>query len=64
MEPTIAIAIISVGLSGIQGILQLVFHHTIQSRCTEIACCGCFCKRKLLDTEELELINKEKEPNH
>jgi len=57
------IAIISVSATSIGGLLTALFHSLSLSRCSEISCCGCMCKRQVLSEEAyLNQENKEK-PN-
>jgi len=58
VEPTTLVAIIAVSCTGLSGLVQVVFHNMIQSRCIKLRCCGCFCERDVLDKEELEIVNK------
>tara|TARA_R110000772_G_scaffold13867_4_gene40562 strand:- start:826 stop:1035 length:210 start_codon:yes stop_codon:yes gene_type:complete len=45
------IAIISVSATSVGGLLTALFHSLSLSRCSEIACCGCMCKRQVLSEE-------------
>ena len=55
------IAIISVSATSIGGLLTALFHSLSLSRCSEIACCGCMCKRQVLSEEAyLNQENKKK----
>jgi len=58
MEPTSLVAIIAVTCTGLSGLVQVVFHNMIQSRCVRLRCCGCIMERDVLDKEELEIINQ------
>ena len=58
VEPTTLVAIIAVSCTGLSGLVQVIFHNMIQSRCIKLRCCGCFCERDVLDKEELEIVNK------
>jgi hypothetical protein len=42
------IAIISVSATSLAGLLTSLFHSISMSRCSEIGCCGCLCKREVL----------------
>jgi hypothetical protein len=48
MDPLIWPTVLSLSFGGIIGIISQVQH----SRCTEINCWGCMCKRKLQEDEE------------
>lgn len=45
------IAIISVSATSLAGLLTSLFHSISMSRCSEIGCCGCRCKREVLSEE-------------
>ena len=45
------IAIISVSATSLGGLLTSLFHAMSLSRCSEIGCCGCRCKRDVLSEE-------------
>jgi len=45
------IAIISVSATSLGGLLTALFHSISLSRCSEISCCGCMCKRQVLSEE-------------
>ena len=45
------IAIISVSATSLGGLITSLFHAMSLSRCTEIGCCGCLCKREVLSEE-------------
>ena len=48
MDPLIWPTVLSLSFGGVIGIISQIQH----SRCTEINCWGCFCKRKLQEEEE------------
>lgn len=58
MEPTSLVAIIAVTCTGLSGLVQVIFHNTVQSRCVRLRCCGCVMERNVLDKDELEIINQ------
>ena len=58
MEPSSLVAIIAVSCTGLSGLVQVIFHNMIQSRCVRLKCCGCACERDVLDKEELEILNQ------
>lgn len=45
------IAIISVSATSLGGLLTALFHSMSLSRCSEIGCCGCRCRRDVLSEE-------------
>jgi hypothetical protein len=45
------IAIISVSATSLGGLITALFHSMSLSRCSEIGCCGCRCKREVLSEE-------------
>jgi len=57
------IAIISVSATSLGGLLTALFHSMSLSRCSEIGCCGCRCKREVL-SEEAYLNQENKTKNH
>jgi hypothetical protein len=57
------IAIISVSATSLGGLLTALFHSMSLSRCSEIGCCGCRCKRDVL-SEEAYLNQENKTQNH
>lgn len=57
------IAIISVSATSLGGLLTALFHSMSLSRCSEIGCCGCRCKREVL-SEEAYLNQENKTQNH
>tara|TARA_X000001316_G_C919417_1_gene33527 strand:- start:898 stop:1131 length:234 start_codon:yes stop_codon:yes gene_type:complete len=57
------IAIISVSATSLGGLLTALFHSMSLSRCSEIGCCGCRCKREVL-SEEAYLNQENKNKNH
>jgi len=56
------IAIISVSATSLGGLLTSLFHAMSLSRCSEIGCCGCRCKRDVL-SEEAYLNQENKKSN-
>jgi len=50
MDPLIFPTVLSLSFGGIIGIISQIQH----SRCTEINCWGCFCKRKIPEEEQEE----------
>lgn len=48
IDPMVYPALLSLTFGGIIGIISQIQH----SRCEEIRCCGCFCKRKVISEEE------------
>ena len=48
MDPLIFPTVLSLSFGGIIGIISQIQH----SRCTEINCWGCFCKRKIHEEDE------------
>ena len=57
------IAIISVSATSIGGLLTALFHSLSLSRCSEISCCGCMCKRQVLSEEAYLNQENKKKPN-
>jgi len=58
IDPMVYPALLSLTFGGIIGIISQIQH----SKCTEIKCCGCFCKRQLSkDEEELNNNNNNNE---
>tara|TARA_R110002020_G_scaffold240351_1_gene453185 strand:- start:536 stop:733 length:198 start_codon:yes stop_codon:yes gene_type:complete len=53
MDPLIWPTVLSLSFGGVIGIISQIQH----SRCTEINCWGCFCKRKLQEEETEPIIN-------
>tara|TARA_S200002703_G_scaffold133912_1_gene122214 strand:+ start:260 stop:496 length:237 start_codon:yes stop_codon:yes gene_type:complete len=56
------IAIISVSATALGGFLTSLFHSISLSRCSEISCCGCMCKRNVLSEEAY--LNESNKPSH
>jgi hypothetical protein len=54
LDPMLFPALLSLSFGGIIGIISQIQH----SRCEEIRCCGCYCKRKV-PTEQEQLNNNE-----
>tara|TARA_Y100000004_G_C8894314_1_gene403448 strand:- start:525 stop:713 length:189 start_codon:yes stop_codon:yes gene_type:complete len=52
MDPLVWPTILSLSFGGIIGIISQIQH----SRCTEINCWGCMCKRKLQEEEDTKPI--------
>ncbi len=48
MDPLILPTILSLSFGGVIGIISQIQH----SRCTEINCWGCMCKRKINENED------------
>ena len=64
MEASAIIAIISVSATAGAAFITALFHSLSLSRCSEISCCGCKCKREVLSEETYkEQSNKEKNNN-
>ena len=62
MEASALIAIISVSATALGGFLTSLFHSISLSRCSEISCCGCMCKRQVLSEEAY--LNESKKSSH
>jgi hypothetical protein len=56
------IAIISVSATSLGGLLTALFHSISLSRCSEITCCGCMCKRQVLSEEAY--LSESNKPSH
>jgi hypothetical protein len=56
------IAIISVSATALGGLLTSLFHSISLSRCSEISCCGCMCKRNVLSEEAY--LSESNKPSH
>ena len=57
IDPMLFPALLSLSFGGIIGIISQIQH----SRCEEIRCCGCYCKRKVPTEEEQKLNNNNNE---
>jgi hypothetical protein len=57
IDPMVYPALLSLTFGGIIGIISQIQH----SKCTEINCCGCYCKRKVPTEEEQKLNNNNNE---
>ncbi len=64
MEASAIIAIISVSATAGGAFITALFHSLSLSRCSEISCCGCKCKREVLSEKTYnEQSNKESNNN-